>query len=76
MGCGAPHEIDIHATSRDGHVVGWDGDLDRPTIGEAMRHETERGRCEYVLRAGVLYFAADCWHPLAGQSRHMESFPR
>jgi hypothetical protein len=74
-GCSAPHDIDVHAISRDGHVLGWDGDLERPSIGERMRHDTPHGICEYVLRSGVLYFAPECWHPLANQQRHMENFP-
>jgi alcohol dehydrogenase class IV len=40
-----------------------------------LRHDTPHGICEYVLRSGVLYFAPECWHPLANQQRHMENFP-
>lgn len=75
-GCGRAHAIDIHALSRDGRVMGWDGDLDRPTIGEPVRHVTDKGVCEYVMRGGVLYFMANCWHPLAGKTRHLEELPQ
>lgn len=75
-GCGAPHAIDIHAHSQDGHVIGWDGDLHRPTMGEPIHHDSPHGSCTYTIRAGVQYFAPDCWHPLAGQQRHLQEFPR
>ena len=75
-GCNAVHEINVHAINHDGKRLGWDGDTFRPTIAETVRHETPNGRCEYELRAGVLYFAPGCWHSLAGQSRHLEEFPR
>lgn len=75
-GCCQVHAIDIHAQSRDGRVTGWDGDTRAPTFGEPIRHNTERGICEYVLRGGVQYFMENCWHPLAGKSRHLEDFPR
>jgi hypothetical protein len=71
-GCGLEHAIDIHAISQNGKVTGWDGDFDAPTIGEPVRHETERGICEYLLRGGVLYFLESCWHSLAGRSRHLQ----
>jgi hypothetical protein len=74
-GCCDGHVIDIHAISQNGKVVGWDGTFEEPSIGEPVRHETERGPCGYVLRGGVLYFDADCWHALAGQQRHMEDYP-
>jgi hypothetical protein len=75
-GCCEIHAIDIHAISQNGHVIGWDGTTEYPSFGEPIRHETPHGRCEYVLRAGVLYFASDSWHPLAGQQRHLQEFPR
>jgi hypothetical protein len=73
-GCGAEHAIDIHAQSRNGHVTGWDGTFDKPTIGEPVRHETERGICEYLLRGGVLYFLESSTHGLAGESRHLPDY--
>lgn len=75
-GCGELHAIDIHAASGNGRVTGWDGDLVAPTIAEAVRHDTPRGTCEYVLRGGVLYFLQTCWHPLAGKQRHLEECPQ
>lgn len=74
-GCGEGHTIDIHAISRDGHANGWDGDISAPTIGEPLRVEKDGRVCEYILRAGVLYYMSNCWHPLAGQSRHLIEFP-
>lgn len=74
-GCDKGHTIDIHAISRDGRVVGWDGDFDRPTIAEPLRHEHDGSVCEYVLRGGVLYFLQSCTHDLAGQSRHLTEYP-
>lgn len=75
-GCGATHEIDIHAQNRDGKIVGWDGDLRRPSFGEAVQHDTDRGRCEYLIRAGVIYFLNNCWHPMSGKSITLPEFPR
>lgn len=75
-GCAEVHAIDVHAQGLHGRVVGWDGDARKPTFGEPIHHQTARGICEYILRAGVQYFMANCWHPLAGQSRHLEDFPR
>lgn len=73
--CACGHVIDVHAISRDGKVLGWDGTFDRPTIGEAVRHENDGAVCEYVLRAGVMYYLQSCTHALAGQSRHLVEFP-
>jgi hypothetical protein len=75
-GCGQVHAIDIHALSKDGRVTGWDGDLIRPSFGEPLRYETSGGVCEYVVRAGVIYFMNNCWHPLSGKSQTMPEFPR
>jgi hypothetical protein len=75
-GCQCVHTIDIHAQSGNGKVIGWDGDSLMPTFGEPIRHETDRGTCEYILRGGVMYFLENCWHPLRGKSRHLEAFPR
>jgi hypothetical protein len=75
-GCGCTHDIDIHATSRNGRVNGWDGDVARPTIAEPLQQRSPRGTCEYVLRAGVLYFMNNCWHPLSGKTRHLEEIPQ
>jgi hypothetical protein len=74
-GCAEAHVIDIHAVSRDGHVIGWDGAFEKPSIGEPVRHEKDGRVCEYVLRAGVLYFLANCTHALASRSAHLPEFP-
>lgn len=73
--CGKGHTIDIHATNHDGHVVGWDGDFEKPSIGEPVRHEQGGEICEYLLRAGVMYYLSSCTHALVGQSRHLRDFP-
>lgn len=75
-GCADVHAIDIHQQNRDGRIHGWDGNLRVPTIAEPVHHNTARGRCEYILKAGVMYFLESCWHPLAGKSRHLEEFHR
>lgn len=41
--------------SRDGRVIGWQSDFERPSIGEPLRNEKDGQICEYLLRAGVLY---------------------
>lgn len=80
-GCGGRHEIDIHAHSRDGKVIGWDGDQIRPSIAEPLRFETKDAHarvvavCEYVIRSGVAYYFENCTHALAGQSRHLQEIP-
>lgn len=80
-GCGERHVIDIHALSGNGKVIGWDGDVSRPNIGEPLRFETKDGRghvvavCEYVIRSGVAYYFENCTHALAGQSRHLQEIP-
>lgn len=74
-GCCRGHEVNIHDLNRDGKVIGWDGDIKRPSFGETVRHEDAGAICEYVLRAGVMYFASSCTHPLANQQRTLREFP-
>ena len=74
-GCACGHVIDIHAISRDGRVVGWDGDFERPSIGEPVCHEQDGAVCEYILRAGVLYYLESCTHALRGKAVHLPEFP-
>lgn len=74
--CECGHTFDVHALSRDGRVLGWDGCFDRPSIGEPVRHERDGSVCEYILKAGVLYFLASSTHALAGQARHLVEYPR
>ena len=71
-GCKTGHVIDIHAISRDGRVIGWDGTFDKPSIGEPVCHEQDGQICEYILRAGVQFFMESCTHSLRGKSRHLE----
>ena len=74
--CACGHVIDIHAVSCNGHVVGWDGDFERPSIGEPVRHELAGDQvCEYLVRAGVLYYFANCTHAMAGKSVHLPAYP-
>lgn len=75
-GCECGHVIDVHAVSKDGNVIGWDGTFDRPSIGEPLRFEKDGAVCEYILRGGVQYFLQSCTHSLAGQSRELVEFPR
>jgi hypothetical protein len=73
--CERGHTIDVHEQNRDGKLLGWDGDVERPTIAEAVRHERDGVVCEYVLQAGVLYYLPTSTHALAGQSRHLIEYP-
>lgn len=73
--CEKGHTIDVHAISRNGHVVGWDGDIKRPTIGEPVRHEADGQVCEYLLRGGVLHYLESSTHALAGESRLLQEYP-
>ena len=75
-GCGVIHSIDIHAQSKDGKVIGFDGDEFQPSFGEPIRHDTPNGTCEYLLRGGVLIFMSNCWHHMAGKTRPLGAFPR
>lgn len=70
-GCMKAHELEVHGLNHDGKIVGWDGDHERPTIAEAVRFDG----CEFVLRAGVLYFLNNCTHALVGQSVPLPHFP-
>lgn len=50
----------------------WNGDAERPTFTPALRHGV---RCHYTLKDGVLQFAPDCDHALAGQSVPLPDLP-
>lgn len=71
-GCDAVHSINVHELNRDGKVIGWDGDRERPSFGETVTLQTANGPCEYVMRAGVQYFTDNCWHGLKNQARHLQ----
>lgn len=70
-GCGKAHELDINAANADGKRIGWDGDVNRPSVGCDM---TFPG-CRHVLSAGVLRFDGSCTHSLAGKSVPLPAFP-
>jgi hypothetical protein len=74
-GCGCGHTLEIHALNHYGKVIGWDGDVEKPSIGEAVRHEEAGQVCEYVLRAGVLYYLSTCTHTLRGQAVSLRDYP-
>lgn len=74
-GCQKGHVIDVLALSPNGHVTGWDATFMQPTFGEPIRHEENGAICEYVLKAGVMYFLESCTHALKGKSRHLKEFP-
>lgn len=74
-GCRTGHTFDIHAVSRDGKVVGWCGDVHKPSLGEPLRHEADDGICEYLLRGGVQYFTDASTHELRGQVRSLPEYP-
>lgn len=74
-GCMRKHELDVHALSKDGHVLGFDGDMVRPTIGEPVRNEADGIVCEFILRGGNLNFFSNCTHGLAGMVVPLPHFP-
>ncbi len=74
-GCMRAHELDVHALSRDGRVVGFDGDMERPTIGEPVRFDADGIACEFLLRGGRLFFFSNCTHGLVGQEVPLPHFP-
>jgi hypothetical protein len=73
--CLTGHVIDVHAVSRDGHVTGWDGTWENPTIAQPVRHEKDGAVCEYILRAGVLHFLNSSSHGLSGKTVPLPHFP-
>lgn len=73
--CNCGHTIDVHAQNHDGKTLGWDGDVEQPTIAERVRHEHDGIVCEYVLQAGVLYYTPNSTHALADESRHLIEYP-
>jgi len=70
-GCMCAHQLDVHAVNADGKVVGWDGDHERPTVEPTLKFPG----CEFLLRAGVMYFLSNCTHPLVGQTVPLPHFP-
>jgi hypothetical protein len=74
-GCQSSHAFNVHDLSRDGHVLGFDGDFERPSVGEPLRHEKDGRICEYILRAGVIHYLESCSHALRGQSRPLIDCP-
>jgi hypothetical protein len=75
QGCNAGHTFDVHDVSKNGHVVGFDGDTRAPSLGEPLRHEKDGVVCEYILRGGVMYFTSDCTHALRNQARSLMEYP-
>lgn len=74
-GCMTPHQLDVHALSQDGRVLGFDGDMVRPSIGEPVRNEKDGVRCEFLLRGGRLFFFSNCTHQLVGMDVALPHFP-
>jgi hypothetical protein len=74
-GCQTCHSFNVHDLSRDGRVIGWCGDVHRPSTGEPIRHEKDGRVCEYILRAGVIHYFQNCTHELAGKSVPMIDCP-
>lgn len=70
-GCECGHQLDVSATNDDGKRVGWDGDHNTPTVEPDL---TFPG-CRHQIRAGVIAYAADCTHKLAGKTVAMTGFP-
>lgn len=73
--CRHTHELDVHALNHNGKVIGWDGDCERPSIGEPVRHLTAAYVCEYLIKAGVVYYMSSCTHAMAGKSIHLRDCP-
>lgn len=74
-GCKTGHTFDVHALSQDGHVLGFDGDFQRPSVSEIIRIESIGAVCEHAIRGGQLRYTRDCTHALAGQILPMVEYP-
>lgn len=74
-GCQEVHELVINSKQAHGKKLGFDGDLHRPSFDPEVRHWVERGLCAYELRAGIMHYAADSFHELAGQDVELPAFP-
>lgn len=75
MGCGGPHRIEVGARAANGHKIGFDGDIYRPSFDPEMRHTSGASVCAYWLRAGRVHFSADCTHHLAGKVVDLPDYP-
>lgn len=73
--CARGHTVDVHELNADGRVIGWDGDIERPSFGQTVSHKYEGAVCTYRLQAGVLYYHDTSTHALAGQQRHLVEYP-
>jgi hypothetical protein len=73
--CSRTHQLDVHALNHNGKVIGWDGDVERPSIGETVRHVVDGQICEYLLKGGVVYYMSSCSHAMAGKSAHLRDCP-
>lgn len=75
--CERGHTFNIHDLSRDGHVLGFDGDFERPSVGEPLRHAGADGSiCEYEIKGGKLTYSPDCTHAMAGKEVPLPEYPR
>lgn len=74
-GCMRKHDLDVHALSRDGRVLGFDGDMVRPSISEPVFNEQDGIVCEFLLRGGSLHYFSNSTHGLAGMVVPLPHFP-
>ncbi len=57
---------------------GWafNNDLEKPSFAPSFKHEWGNGKvCHYTLTAGMLTFAPDSTHALAGQTVPLPELP-
>ena len=79
--CGVTHAFSMAAPNG----ATWDGDKEAPSFspgndiawGNVLNPKWPfgGGRCRYELRVGVIEFAADCTHSLAGQKVPLPDLP-
>jgi hypothetical protein len=72
-GCKTGHTFNISSTDHpEGRRWGFDGDLARPSV----EPELSFPGCTYLLRGGLIRYADDCSHALAGKVVPLPDYPR
>lgn len=77
-GCGHEHNVPVSPST--GYETLWEfnGDLERPTITPSILNHAEDLElgCHLVIEGGVIHYASDCDHALAGQAVDMQPIKR
>jgi hypothetical protein len=81
-GCNGDHAISVETPNDAGALWAWNQNPDRPSFHPEIHICDEdpetRGIttvCHYSIRDGMITFAADSMHALAGQTVAMPAFP-